>query len=64
MRQVKSKMYSVEVRDRIMIAHSLPDPSFGPAQNMHGATYVVDVAFFREELSAGERPPRPFFERR
>jgi 6-pyruvoyl-tetrahydropterin synthase len=45
-------MYSVEVRDRIMIAHSLPDPSFGPAQNMHGATYVVDVAFFREELSA------------
>lgn len=44
-------MYSVEVRDRIMIAHSLPDPSFGPAQNMHGATYVVDVAFFREELS-------------
>jgi 6-pyruvoyl-tetrahydropterin synthase len=34
-----------------MIAHSLPDPFFGPAQNMHGATYVVDVAFFREELT-------------
>ena len=45
-------MYSVEVRDRIMIAHSLPDPFFGPAQNMHGATFVVDVAFFRETLTA------------
>lgn len=44
-------MYSVEVRDRIMIAHSLPDPFFGPAQNLHGATYVVDVAFYRDELS-------------
>ena len=43
-------MYSVEVRDRIMIAHSLPDPFFGPAQNMHGATFVVDVAFFRDQL--------------
>ena len=45
-------MFSVEVRDRIMIAHSLPDPFFGPAQGMHGATFVVDVAFFREELTA------------
>ncbi len=45
-------MYSVEVRDRIMIAHSLPDPFFGPAQNMHGATFVVDVAFYREKLNA------------
>ncbi len=44
-------MFSVEVRDRIMIAHSLPDPFFGPAQNMHGATFVVDVAFFRENLT-------------
>lgn len=44
-------MFSVEVRDRIMIAHSLPDPFFGPAQNMHGATFVVDVAFFRERLT-------------
>ena len=34
-----------------MIAHSLPDPFFGPAQNMHGATFVVDVAFFREQLT-------------
>lgn len=44
-------MYSVEVRDRIMIAHSLPDPFFGPAQKMHGATFVVDVAFFRHTLT-------------
>ncbi len=44
-------MYSVEVRDRIMIAHSLPDPFFGPAQHMHGATFVVDVAFYREALT-------------
>ena len=44
-------MFSVEVRDRIMIAHSLPDPFFGPAQGMHGATFVVDVAFFREALT-------------
>ncbi|WP_371348149.1 6-pyruvoyl tetrahydropterin synthase family protein [Ancylobacter sp. IITR112] len=45
-------MYCVEVRDRIMIAHSLPDPFFGPAQGLHGATFVVDVAFFRAELTA------------
>lgn len=44
-------MFAVEVRDRIMIAHSLPDPFFGPAQGMHGATFVVDVAFFREKLT-------------
>lgn len=44
-------MFAVEVRDRIMIAHSLPDPFFGPAQAMHGATFVVDVAFFRETLT-------------
>jgi 6-pyruvoyl-tetrahydropterin synthase len=44
-------MFAVEVRDRIMIAHSLPDPFFGPAQGMHGATFVVDVAFFREKMT-------------
>jgi len=43
-------MYSVKVRNSIMIAHSLPDPFFGPAQNMHGATYVVDVTFFSAKL--------------
>jgi 6-pyruvoyl-tetrahydropterin synthase len=44
-------MYAVEVRDRIMIAHSLPDAFFGPAQGLHGATFVVDVAFYRQELT-------------
>ena len=44
-------MFAVEVRDAIMIAHSLPDPFFGPAAGKHGATFVVDVAFFRETLS-------------
>ena len=44
-------MFSVEVRDRIMIAHSLPDPFFGPAQGLHGATFVVDVAFFRKTMT-------------
>ena len=43
-------MYAVEVRDRIMIAHSLPGEVFGPAQGLHGATYVVDVAFFSQKL--------------
>ena len=43
-------MYAVEVRDHIMIAQSLPGEVFGPAQHLHGATFVVDVAFFRQEL--------------
>ena len=43
-------MYAVEVRDHIMIAHSLPGQVFGPAQRLHGATFVVDVTFFRERL--------------
>lgn len=43
-------MYHVTVRDSIMIAHSLPHPFFGPAQNMHGATFVVDVTFRRADL--------------
>jgi 6-pyruvoyl-tetrahydropterin synthase len=45
-------MYAVEVRDRIMIAHSFKGELFGPAQKLHGATFVVDVAFFRETLTA------------
>ncbi len=44
-------VYSVELRDSIMIAHSLPDPFFGPAQGMHGATFTVDVAFMAEQLT-------------
>ena len=43
-------MFAVEVRDHIMIAHSLPKPVFGPAQGLHGATFVVDAAFFTEDL--------------
>ncbi|MBX9739482.1 MAG: 6-carboxytetrahydropterin synthase [Beijerinckiaceae bacterium] len=47
-------MYAVEVREHIMIAHSFKGEFFGPAQNMHGATFVVDVAFFREQLTENE----------
>ena len=45
-------MYSVSVRDHTMIAHSLPDPSFGPAANLHGATYVVDAEFRTGQLNS------------
>ena len=40
-------MYTVTVRDHIMIAHSFKGEVFGPAQRLHGATYVVDVDFRR-----------------
>ena len=43
-------MHSVEVRDHIMIAHSFKGEVFGPAQKMHGATFVVDAAFRAETL--------------
>ncbi len=43
-------MYSLCVRDHVMIAHSLPGEVFGPAQRLHGATYVVDLEFRRPEL--------------
>jgi len=45
-------MFAVEVRDHIMIAHSFKGDLFGPAQKLHGATFVIDVAFFRETLTA------------
>ena len=45
-------MYSVTVRDHMMIAHSFKGEVFGPAQKLHGATYVVDVEFRRPELDA------------
>ena len=45
-------MFSVTVRDHFMIAHSFAGEVFGPAQNLHGATYVVDVEFRRAELDA------------
>jgi 6-pyruvoyl-tetrahydropterin synthase len=43
-------MYSVTVRDHVMIAHSFRGEVFGPAQRLHGATYVVDAAFSSEHL--------------
>jgi 6-pyruvoyltetrahydropterin/6-carboxytetrahydropterin synthase len=43
-------MYTVCVRDHMMIAHSFSGEVFGPAQRLHGATYVVDVEFKRPEL--------------
>jgi 6-pyruvoyltetrahydropterin/6-carboxytetrahydropterin synthase len=45
-------MFSVSVRDHVMIAHSFKGDVFGPAQRLHGATYVVDVEFRRPELDA------------
>jgi 6-pyruvoyl-tetrahydropterin synthase len=43
-------MFAVEVREHIMIAHSLRSPVFGPAQGLHGATFVVDAAFYTEDI--------------
>ena len=45
-------MYSVNVRDHFMIAHSFRGRVFGPAQRMHGATYVVDLELRRAELDS------------
>ena len=45
-------MFSVTVRDHVMIAHSLRGETFGPAQRLHGATYVVDATFRRAELDS------------
>jgi 6-pyruvoyl-tetrahydropterin synthase len=45
-------VFSVTVRDHMLIAHSLSGEVFGPAQRLHGATYVVDAAFRRAELDA------------
>ena len=45
-------MYSLTVREHIMIAHSFRGEIFGPAQKMHGATYLVDACFQRSELDA------------
>ncbi|WP_275287373.1 6-pyruvoyl trahydropterin synthase family protein [Halomonas elongata] len=43
-------MFSLTVRDHMMIAHSFHGDVFGPARKLHGATYVVDVSFFRPTL--------------
>src|SRR5918998_3829385 len=45
-------MFSVTVRDHMMVAHSFRGDVFGPAQRLHGATYVVDAAFRRPDLDA------------
>jgi 6-pyruvoyl-tetrahydropterin synthase len=45
-------LFSVTVRDHMMIAHSFQGDVFGPAQQLHGATYVVDATFRRAELDA------------
>jgi 6-pyruvoyl-tetrahydropterin synthase len=45
-------LFAVEVRDHIMIAHSFRGELFGPAQALHGATFVIDAAFMSEKLDA------------
>ncbi len=45
-------MFSLTVRDHVMIAHSFQGEVFGPAQRLHGATFVVDATFHRAELDA------------
>ena len=45
-------MYALNVRDHFMIAHSFTGEAFGPAQKLHGATYVVDAEFRRSELDS------------
>ncbi|MFG2107589.1 6-pyruvoyl trahydropterin synthase family protein [Micromonospora chersina] len=45
-------MFSVTVRDHMMVAHSFRGEVFGPAQRLHGATFVVDATFRRPELDA------------
>lgn len=47
-------MYSLTVRDSFMIAHSFRGERFGPAQGLHGATYVVDATFLRPTLDADD----------
>ena len=45
-------MFSITVRDHMMVAHSLRGAVFGPAQRLHGATFVVDATFRRPDLDA------------
>jgi 6-pyruvoyl-tetrahydropterin synthase len=45
-------MFGITVRDHVLVAHSLAGAVFGPAQRLHGATYVVDVTFRRADLNA------------
>ena len=62
-------MYSLNVRDHFMIAHSFTGEAFGPAQKLHGATYVVDATFARagagrRRHGGRHRPRRGRFSRR
>ncbi len=45
-------MFSLTVRDHVMVAHSFTGEVFGPAQRLHGATFIVDATFHRAELDA------------
>jgi 6-pyruvoyl-tetrahydropterin synthase len=45
-------VFSVTVRDHLMVAHSLRGDVFGPAQRLHGATFLVDATFRRQELDS------------
>jgi 6-pyruvoyl-tetrahydropterin synthase len=47
-----NRVFSLTVRDHVMIAHSFQGEVFGPAQRLHGATFVVDATFHRAELDA------------
>ena len=49
---MRTCLFSVTVRDHMMIAHSFRGEVFGPAQRLHGATYVVDATFRRDALDA------------
>ena len=48
----RAHVFSVTIRDHMMVAHSLEGAVFGPAQRLHGATYVVDTTFRSEALDA------------
>lgn len=45
-------MFAVEVRDHVMVAHSFRGAVFGPAQSLHGATFIVDAAVYADKLDA------------
>ena len=49
---MEKKMFEVIVRDNLFIAHSLKDNFFGPAKNLHGATYVIDLVISSEEIDS------------
>lgn len=51
---MSERVFSVTVRDHMMIAHSFRGAVFGPAQRLHGATFVVDATFRRAELDADD----------